>query len=122
MALSAFKKGVVLGAASVLLLGGLVAVVVAWTVAPGDDPPEPTATRVEAVGRMTQTEPQLCVEGAGGAGEATPRLWCGLAQPAFVAASGVTVGDDVVGTVVEVETDPGSGSAFAVWESLTSTK
>ena len=118
MAFSAFTKGAAVGAASVLLLGGLAVVAAVFVAAPRDELPEPTATRHEAVGTVTETEPVLCVEGAGDAQEAPPTLRCGLVQPGLLGASNLTVGDAVVGTIIEVETDPGSGAAFAVWESL----
>lgn len=120
MALSAFRKGALLGAASILVIEGLVAVavVVAWMSTVGGGPPEPTATRRDAVGTVTQTGARLCVEGhSDDTDEAVTRLWCGRAEPGRV--PGVAVGDSVEGSVIEIELDPGSGPEWIMWESLT---
>ncbi|HEY5859620.1 MAG TPA: hypothetical protein VIX62_04985 [Actinomycetota bacterium] len=118
---SPFTKGAAVGAASVIVLifMGLGVLAAVWIAAAGDEPPDPTATRHEAVGVVTTTEPRLCVEGTEPAQEGTPTpAWCGLAQPGYVAPN-IAVGDAVVGAIIYVETDPGSGTAFSVWESLT---
>lgn len=104
-----------------LAIGGLVVVgaVAAWMFLSRDEPPDPTATRHRVVGTVTQTAPRLCVEERSDRGdEAVPRFWCGIAEAGV--ASGVSVGDDVAGTIIEVELDPGSGAAWEFWESLTS--
>ena len=117
MTRSSFLKGVLLGALSVLVLEGLV--VTAWLVATRDEPPEPTATRREVRGTVTQTDPQLCLtsgSGAPGAGGAPALGFCGLALGGV--ASGAAVGDVVVGHLVEVELDPGSGPQWVLWSSV----
>ncbi len=103
-----------------LAIGGLVVVAAAaiWVYISRDDPPAPTATRHDVVGTVTQTGPRVCVEErSDGGDEAVPGLWCGLAEGA---ASDVSVGDAVVGSIIGVELDPGSGDAWSFWESLTS--
>ena len=120
MTWSEFTKGVAVGAASALVAVGLGVFAMAWIAAPGDEGPDPTATRHQVVGVVTTTEPRVCVEGADPSPETTAtELWCGLAQPGYVD-DNLVVGDAVVGTIIDVETDPGSGTAFSIWESLTS--
>ncbi len=114
---SSLLKGVLLGALSVLVLEGLV--VAAWLFATRDEPPEPTATRREVRGTVTQTDPQLCVRSGSGAPEpgAAPALgFCGLALGGV--AAGTAVGDVVVGQLVDIELDPGSGAAWVLWSSV----
>ncbi len=120
MATSEFKRGMATGVAGVVVVGWVVAVLAAWalTLTPDDEPPKPTAERLDAIGTVTSTEPTLCVEGTEVADSAMPQKWCGLVQPGSPA-SFLAEGVAVEGTLVGVETDPGSGSAFAVWETLT---
>lgn len=104
---------------SVLAIGGLVivAAVAAWMFLSRDEPPEPTATRHEVAGTVTQTGPRVCIEErSDAADEAVPGRWCGLAEGG---AADVSVGDAVAGTIIGVELDPGSGAAWSFWESLT---
>lgn len=76
-----------------------------------DDPPEPTATRHEVAGTVTQTGPRVCVEERLDPGdEAVPGQWCGIAEGS---AGDVSVGDAVAGTIIDVELDPGSGAAWS---------
>jgi hypothetical protein len=103
-----------------LAIGAMVVVAAAavWVFVSRDDPPAPTATRHAVVGTVTQTGPRLCVEeGSDGGDEAVPAVWCGLTEGAF---SDVSVGDAVVGSIIGVELDPGSGDMWSFWESLTS--
>lgn len=119
MGLSAFRKGALSGAIATLAVEGLVivAVAVAGTATSRDERPNPTPTRREAVGTVIEAEPQLCVEGQPDpADDRVPRVWCGLTEGGI--ASGVAVGDAVVGSIIEVELDPGSGPAWSFWESL----
>ena len=119
MALPAFRRGAAFGAVALLGVEALVvvAVAVALVATAADDPPDPSATRRQAAGTVTQTAPRLCVEDQRGAsGDEVPRSWCGLAEHGL--ASSVAVGEAVVGSIVEVELDPGSGPAWSFWESL----
>ena len=114
-----FRRGALLGAVSVLAIAGLVVVgvVAAWMFVSRDEPPEPTATRHEVAGTVTQTGPRVCVEERLDPGdEAVPGQWCGIAEGS---AGDVSVGDAVAGTIIDVELDPGSGAAWSFWESLT---
>lgn len=101
-----------------LAIGGIVVVAAAavWIFVSRDDPPVPTATRHAVVGTVTQTDPRLCVEERSDSDDgAVPAVWCGLTEGAF---SDVSVGDAVVGSIIGVELDPGSGDMWSFWESL----
>lgn len=119
VALSDFRRGALLGAVSMLAIGGLVVVVAvtAWLFISRDEPPNPTATRQDVVGTVTQLEPRVCVEAqSDGADETVAEVWCGLAEGGVAPA--VSVGDAVSGSIIGVELDPGSGYALSFWESL----
>lgn len=122
MAGSEFRKGAAVGAVSVVVFGWVVVALAAWAFAltSDDEPPEPTADRVDTFGTVTSTDPMLCVVRPPTDDAPRPAPWCGFAQPGSPA-SFVAVGDAVTGTIVGVETDPKSGWAFAVWESVTTT-
>lgn len=87
-----------------------------WASADRDDLPEPTATRHQITGTVTQAGAIICVETGPSADgdDARPTSWCGTT--AQLGAPDLTVGSEVTGSVIDVETDPGSGAAFSVWE------
>lgn len=117
MTSSPFVRGLVVGSLATFAVGAmiLVAAVVPSTNSSGE--PEPTASRDEVAGTVTEVGARVCVEGAPSPdGQAVPRVWCGIDAGGVDAV--VEVGDDVAGTIIGVELDPGSGAAWSLWESL----
>ena len=123
MTLSAFQKGALTGALSTILMGMLLVwgLAMASIALSSDEPPDPSATRDEVRGEFhSRIGQQVCVSVEGGSaegGDPRPPV-CGTALNAAVPDT-LVVGDDVVGDIVEVEMDPGSGSHWSLWYSLT---
>ena len=113
MTSSPFVRGAVLG--SLATLGVVAAIIVAVIVATADSgEPEPTASRDEATGTVTEIGARVCVEGRPAPdGQAVPRFWCGINAGGVDPA--VEVGDAVTGTIIDVELDPGSVAAVSPW-------
>ena len=119
MALPPFQKGALVAAAaifgveSVLVLVGVV--VLASTA--DDDPPEWTGSQVEIRGVLESGGAgRVCVAPTD-LGSDVPTSLCGLDVDG-VLAEGIEVGDAVIGVLVEVETDPGSGARWRLWSDL----
>ena len=88
-----------------------------WRVSSGPERPEPRATRHHVEGTVTEVGLRLCVKGPSvtASGDAERAVWCGIAEGELAS---VAVGDKVVGQIIDVELDPGSGASWSLWESL----
>lgn len=115
MASSPLVRGVVLG--SLATLAVVAAIIVAVVATDDSGEPEPTASRDAAIGTVTEIGARVCVEGRPAPdGQAVPQIWCGINAGGVDPA--VEVGDEVTGTIIDVELDPGSGATWSLWESL----
>jgi hypothetical protein len=95
MTSSPFVRGLVVGSLATFAVGAMILV----------------------AGTVTEVGARVCVEGAPSPdGQAVPRVWCGIDAGGVDAV--VEVGDDVAGTIIGVELDPGSGATWSLWESL----
>lgn len=114
---SPFRRGFLFGAVSLLVSQGLLVVIAAvvWLAWFTDDLAQPKATRRQTQGVVTQVGARLCIDGGAGAGS-TATEWCAFADDGV--AVGVEVGDAITGQVVDIESDPGSGTMWSIWESV----
>lgn len=120
--MSAFRRGILLGVAATVVVGVLAAyaVVTVWAGSSDDDPPEPTASRHEVSGEVVSRSAQtVCVEVGPTDDDGPAGQVCGSDVQGAVDRS-VAVGDVVVGELVDVELDPGSGAHWSLWSYLTS--